>query len=292
MPGMNRREHPFLLLLAAALLWSLGGVLIKLIPWSALTLAGMRSLVALVVFILWDRGWKVRWSLPMLLGAVCYAATLISFVGATKLTSAANAILLQYTAPVHIALFGAWFLGEKIRKRDMATIVLVLGGMTLFFLDHLTLSGRWGNLVGIFSGITFAWMILFLRRQKDARPLDTVILGNLLVVLTTLPFWKGIDTHPGHWGGILVLGALQIALPYRLYTRAICQVRAIEAILVPTLEPLLNPLWVFLFVGEQPGTWAFLGGAVVLGSVLGHQLWPAKHTRKSGLPPPGSPSLS
>ena len=278
---MQSHTRSLLQMTAAAALWSIGGVLIKGISWPALTLAGMRSLVALVFFLIWRGGWKVRYSPTMLLGALAYALTLISFVSATKLTTAANAILLQYTAPIYVALFGIWFLKEKIHRHDLLTMVLVIAGMALFFLDKLSTSGTLGNLIAIFSGVSFAWLVLLLRKQKDASPIDTVILGNLLVVLICLPFYGGLDSRPGNWIGIVVMGVLQIAVPYILFTQAIRHVRAIEAILVPTLEPILNPVWVFLFLGERPGHWALIGGVIVIASLLLHQLIAAKQARAS-----------
>jgi len=268
----NNHFRAFLFLLLAAALWSMGGVFIKGITWSPLTLAGMRSLIAVLGLLLWRRTWRVRFSRIMVMGAVVYAATLISFVTATKLTTAANAILLQYTAPVYVVLFGAWFLGEHLQRRDIVTTIVVLLGMGLFFLDQLSASGFLGNLVAIFSGLCFGWLVLLLRKQKDANPMDTVFLGNLLVVLLTCPFFGSLDLKAANWIGITIMGLLQIALPYILYTAAIRHVRAIEAILVPTLEPILNPVWVFLFLGETPGFYALLGGLVVVGSILVHQM--------------------
>jgi drug/metabolite transporter (DMT)-like permease len=273
-PGATMKPHirAFLYLLMAAALWSLGGVLIKGIPWPALTLAGIRSLVALCFFILYRRGWKIRFTPVMVAGALAYALTLISFVAATKMTTAANAILLQYTAPVYVALFGIWFLKETVNWTDIGTMGIVLGGMGLFFLDKLSTTGFLGNLIAIFSGLCFGWLVLLLRKQKEGTPLDTVILGNLLVVLFCLPFMTRLDARPAHWIGIIILGVLQIAVAYILYTLAIREVRAIEAVLITTLEPILNPIWVFLFLGEKPGQWALLGGSLVVGAILLHQL--------------------
>lgn len=278
---MKTHTRAFIYLLLAATLWSLGGVLIKGIPWPALTLAGVRSLVAFIFFILIRRGWKIRFTAVMCFGALAYAATLISFVLATKMTTAANAILLQYTAPVYVAIFSVWFLKENVQRSDIAIMALVLGGMGLFFLDKLSTTGLVGNLVAIFSGLCFGWLVLLLRKQKAGTPLDTVILGNLLVVLFCLPFLNQIDAHPAHWIGIIILGVLQIAVAYILYTLAIREVRAIEAILITTLEPILNPTWVFLFLGERPGHWALLGGSLVIGAILLHQFLSSRKPVKS-----------
>jgi len=277
---VNQYNKAFFFLILTAILWSTGGIFIKSISWDSQTLAGMRSLVAAIALLSWRRTWRVRFSWIMFMGAICYAFTLISFVAATKLTTAANAILLQYTAPVYIAAFGAWFLKENFHLRDFLTMGLVLTGMVLFFFDKLSTFGTLGNLIAIFSGICFGWLILFLRKQKEARPLDTIYLGNILVVLFTLPFMRDIAIQPGNWTLITIMGGFQIALPYILYASAIRHIRAIEVILITALEPILNPLWVFIFVGERPGPWAIFGGLIVMGSILMHQIIGKTHFPK------------
>ena len=263
------------LLIVAALLWSLGGLLIKTVEWPALAVSGGRGLIAGVFLLLTHRGLRFRPSKDLFLGAFAYAACTLSFVAATKMTTAANAILLQYTAPVWIALFGAWFLGEKATRVDWLTIIVVLGGMLLFFADSgLVLGNTLGNLMAIFSGLAFALMTMALRRQKDGAPVESIIVGNFIGFFVGLPSMVSSPAPSAlGWGALVVLGIVQLGCSYWLYARAIRSVTALEAVLVPVIEPLLNPVWVFLVRAEQPSAWALVGGAVVLGAVTTRSLF-------------------
>jgi drug/metabolite transporter (DMT)-like permease len=256
------------LLTATAVLWSFGGVLIKSVPWNPLAIAGVRSLIALPVLLAAARRNPLPRSGDEAWGAAAYALTVISFVSATKLTTAANAILLQYTAPVWVVLFGRLLLGERVKRFDLAAIAVTFCGMGLFFMDRLSLSGAGGNALAILSGLAFALLAVFLRRQKNASPVSSVLLGNLLTAAIGLPFAGPPWPDAAGWAALLLLGVFQIGLSYVLYTAAIRHVPALEAILILFVEPVLNPVWVFLVLGETPGPWAFAGGAVVIGAVL------------------------
>ena len=237
-------------------------------PWPGLAVAAGRGLIAAAFLIATHRGLRFHGSAPQLLGALGYAGCTILFVQATKLTTAANAILLQYTAPIWIALFGAWLLGERASRLDWVTIVTVLGGMTLFFGDSLELEHVAGNLVGVASGVAFAGMTLALRRQKDGSPVESIILGNILAGLIGLPWLlQAPPLPPAGWAALLTLGLVQLGCSYWLYARAIRRVTALEAVLIPVMEPILNPLWVLLVMGERPGPLALAGGLIVLGGV-------------------------
>ncbi len=256
-------------MLVAAILWSSGGLLIKLVFWNPVAIAGSRSLIAVVVLLLFFRGSHLSWSFSQMGGAVAYAVTVTLFVTATKLTTAANAILLQYTAPIYVAFLSIWFLGERVQWFDWATIILVIGGMVLFFFDRLTTGNLLGNGLAILSGVSFSFLVLFLRKQKDESPLGSIILGNILTGIIGLPFMLGSMPDPLSWVGIVLLGVVQLGLSYVLYSEAIKHVTAIEATLVPGIEPILNPIWVFLILGEVPGNWALAGGGIVFVSVTG-----------------------
>ncbi|MEW6335069.1 MAG: DMT family transporter [Thermodesulfobacteriota bacterium] len=265
---MDHRGRAVLLLAATAVLWSLGGVLIKWVSLHPLAVAGFRSAIALPVLLTFFRRRTVDFSLPQLLGGVSYAATVILFVYATKLTTAGNAILLQYTAPVYVALFSGWLLDEKIRWFDWAAIAAVLFGMLLFFLDELGTGGLYGNLLAVLSGFTFAALVLCLRIQKETSPAGSVILGNLLTALVCLPWMADASPGVSDWIGLLCLGVFQLGLSYVCYAVAIKRVTAIEGILIPVFEPILNPVWTYLFVGERIGSWGLLGGFLVILSIL------------------------
>jgi drug/metabolite transporter (DMT)-like permease len=254
-------------LIATAILWSSAGLLIKMISWNPIAIAGMRSAIATLVLLVFLRRPHLTWSSAQIGGAVAFAATVILFVLANKLTTAANAILLQYTSPIFVALLGAWFLGERATRLDWTTIFVVIGGMTLFFLDDLTTGGLWGNVCAVASGVTFACFVLFMRKQKNDSPLESVFLGNILTALIGLPFMFQAMPSPSSWVGLVLSGVLQLGLSHVLYATAIKHVTALEAILIAVVEPILNPVWVLLVMGETPGPWALLGGFVVLASV-------------------------
>lgn len=254
-------------LIATTILWSLGGLLIKWISWNPIAIAGMRSAIATLVLLAALRRPHLTWSSAQIGGAIAYTVTVILFIVANKLTTAANAILLQYTSPIYVALFGAWFLGERATRLDLIAVFVVMGGMVLFFLDELTIGGFWGNVCAILSGVTFACFILLLRKQKNDSPLESIMLGNILTALVGIPFMFRAMPSAHSWAGLILLGVFQTGLSYVLYSTAIKHLAAVEAILIQTLEALLNPLWVFLLIREAPGPWAFLGGFIVLVSV-------------------------
>ena len=259
-----------LLLVGAALCWSFGGVLIKYVAatWPGLAVSGGRGLVAAVFLALTNRGLRFHFSRAQTLGAIGYAACTITFCTATTLTSAANAILLQYTAPVWVALLGAWLLHEPATRADWLTIAAALGGMALFFKDSLALGHLTGDLLGATSGFAFAAMTVALRKQKDSSAVESIILGNLIAFVVGLPWIVSAPAlPPSGWIALLLLGSVQLGVSYWLYARAIRHVTALEAVLIPIIEPILNPLWVLLLMGETPSQWALIGGAIVLVAV-------------------------
>ncbi|MEP6821866.1 MAG: DMT family transporter [Chthoniobacterales bacterium] len=260
---------PFLLLLAA-LCWSLGGVLIKSIDWPPMAVAGARSAIAIPLMLAFVGRPKFTFSVAQIGGAVGYALTVVLFVFATRMTTAANAIFLQYTAPIYVAIIGRWYLNERALRIDLLVIAVALGGIALFFMDRLTVSGFWGNIVALGSGLAFASVAIFLRKEKAASPVTAIILGNIIVAVAGAPSMLGAPSlGAGDGWRLLVLGTVQLGLPYVLYGIAIKQVTALEATLIPLLEPVLNPLWVMLALGERPGPWAIVGAALVLAAVLG-----------------------
>ncbi len=263
-----------LLLLITAVLWSLGGVLIKSVHWHPLAIAGSRAGIAAMVIYLYmvfveKRQPHFHWSRYQIGGALCYAATVSLYVSANAFTTNANAIVLQYTAPVYIALFGAWFLHEKVRRADIITTIVVMAGIALFFFDKLNADGIFGIVLALLSGVSMGWMVLFLRRQKEGSSIESMLLGNLLTVLLGLPF---IITNPAPdaegLSYIAILGVVQIGIPYILYSIALRRATALEGVLLTMLEPVLSPLWVMLVIHETPGTLSFIGGVIVINVVL------------------------
>jgi drug/metabolite transporter (DMT)-like permease len=255
-------------LLIAALLWSLAGVLIKGIAWPPLAVAGGRGVIAALFLLGTTRGLKFTWSRVQVGAAVAYASCTVTFVIANKLTTAANAILLQYTAPVWVALLGAWLLHERPTRADWLAIVAAFAGMGLFFANELRLVSVVGNLVGVLSGVSFGLMAILMRKQKAGSAVESIILGNLLAFVIGLPAMVSAPVLSGRgWLLLFVLGVVQLGVSYRFYARAIKHVTALEAVLIPVIEPILNPVWVLLFFSERPGPLALVGGVIVLGAV-------------------------
>ena len=263
------RKNAIVLLLVAGSMWSLGGLLIKSIPWHPLAISGMRGGIAAIVIYAFSKDKKIIITFDKILSACFYTLVVTLFVISNKLTTAGNAILLQYTAPVYVALFGYMFLGEKSNLIDWVTIFIMLGGLALFFLDDLSFDGYLGNALAILSGMSFAALTISLRKQKDNNPSDCILLGNILTLIIGLPVIISETSFNLHSTIlILVLGIIQLGVPYIFYTTAIKHVTALDAIIFPVIEPILNPILVFFILGEALGPWAFLGGSLVLGSVV------------------------
>jgi drug/metabolite transporter (DMT)-like permease len=279
--------------LAAAVAWSAGGLGVKLIDAPALAIAGFRSLFAITVLggalVVHARttradlaaALRVLLTNPLVWGAAAgYALMVVCFVLAAKLTTAANAILLQYTAPIYVALLSWPLLRERLRVWDWVAVAGTILGMTLFFADKVSsTSGQLGNLVAVASSFGFASLPLQLRfaqhrlEGEGARgvrlvamlPLVATLLGNVIAVLVCVPW---MVSHPPHtavaWGILVSLGTLQLGLAYVLYGAGVRRLRAVESTLLCTLEPILNPIWVFLGTGERPSASAITGGAIIV----------------------------
>jgi drug/metabolite transporter (DMT)-like permease len=246
----RRRAIAFLLL--TALLWSTGGLFVKLLHWHPLSIFSARGIVASVVFLIWLRRVPLRITPFLAVGAAGYMGAQFFFILSTRLTTAANAIFLQYTAPIYVLIFGVWFLRERPRRIDWITMVVIFAGMMLFFGEDLTFEGLYGNLAAILSGVALAVMIVCTRAQKDSHPAQIFLIGSCLGGLIGLPSvlqetWSLTDIAI-----IAYLGVFQTGLAAALYSIAIRQVPALESNLILMLEPVLNPLWVFLVIGESP----------------------------------------
>lgn len=303
-PAPSGRTTGFVMVLGAALSWSLAGIGIKSVPLPGLAIVGLRSLLALPVFVvvLWLRAGR---SLPDVLrlgfgrpitwlASACYAWTMLSFVLAAKLTTAANAILLQYTAPIYVVLLSWPLLGERIGVADVVAVLGCFLGIAWFFVDQLSTSGLYGNLLALSSGAGLGLLPLLLRRTErplpshDARsrellpfvPTLVLLLGNVFAVLAGL---TAIHSHPvphlTAWLWLTVLGVVQIALAYLLYAAAVRRLRPVECLMVASLEPILNPVWVALGTGELPSRAAIYGGLLILASVTGHGIYSALRPR-------------
>jgi drug/metabolite transporter (DMT)-like permease len=289
---MSEQKHlhfpPAVYVLLAVILWSTGGLFIKLTTLDSFAVNCGRSLFAAIVVAVFTYKKGLKLDLFTLFTSFLYAGTLSCFVYATKNTTAANAIFLQYTAPIYILILAPFVLKEKFRYSDLATVILCIGGMSLFFFDNRDTSTApnvfWGNVVALISGVFFGLYILLLRHPASLRnnPAVSVFYGNILVVLIMLPFL--FASPPASIGGtdlaaLLFLGIFQIGLSYILFTTGMAAgVRSMDASIIGFIEPLFNPVWVFLFLGEKPSALAVVGGVIIILTVAFHTL---RHTRNA-----------
>ena len=258
-----------------AVLWSTSGLFIKLIDWHPVVIAGMRSLTAVLfmtaVRFLSPGRRREPFNLRYLWGGgIAYSATMLSFCIANKLTTSANAILIQHSAPVWAAILGWTLAKEKPRPVNWISLAMVMGGLCLFFKDGLGGGSFNGNMVALFSGICFAANSVFLRIQKKGNPADSMLLAHILTAAASIPF---LFTHPPSFtintaAAILFMGIVQIGLASILFAYGIQRIIAVKAMLTTAVEPVLNPVWVFLIIGEKPAVTAVAGGLIIITAVL------------------------
>jgi drug/metabolite transporter, DME family len=267
------RRTGLLYIVVAALLWSTGGIGIKAVADSALKITFYRSIFAAVtLFIIFRRDVRLKWSPAFVAAIISYGACLTSFVIATKWTTAANAIFLQYAGVIWVLLLSPVVLREPMRRRDVIAILVALGGMALFFVGKFEARGMAGNAMALLSSVFFATMILALRREHDASR-AAVTWGNVGLTLALLPFVANdLALTPKSFFALLFLGVFQIGLAYAFFVRGLKHVTATEASLTGMLEPVANPIWVLLFLGERPSVFAMAGGAIVLAAIAWHSM--------------------
>jgi drug/metabolite transporter (DMT)-like permease len=273
----SRASRSLLLVFSAVLIWSTGGLFIKLTELNAYEVTFFRSLFAglTVTLVTYREGLKLN--LFGVFTSVIYALLLFLFVWATKKTSAANAIFLQYTAPVYILLLGPLLIGEKFRFRDLFVVVVVLAGMALFFVGKLEINEYEGNIAALISGLFLGLYLLLLKHPaaKGFNPAIAVIYGNFLLALLNAS--SGIPAVTkmilADWLSVIYLGVIQIGISYVLFIKGVQGgTRPLDASLIGFFEPLLNPVWVFLFIGEKPSGWAIIGGLTIITAVALHTL--------------------
>jgi len=274
---------PIALVLLAVLLWSTGGLFIKGNSLDAFTVNLGRSFFAAITVAIFTYRKGLKLNRFTLLTSFLYAGTLSFFVYANKTTTAANAIFLQYTAPIYILILAPFILKEKFRASDLITVIVCLAGMSLFFLETPGAENRLatdiftGNVAALVSGVFFGLYFILLRHPRsleNENPALSVFYGNIIIVFLMLPF---IFNNPptqistNDVLAILFLGIFQIGIAYVLFTKGIAEgVRSLDASIIGFIEPLLNPIWVFLILGERPSRWAIFGGAIIIAAVAAH----------------------
>ncbi|MCB9146665.1 MAG: DMT family transporter [Anaerolineales bacterium] len=268
MDSLLERRKAILYLAITAILWSTSGVFVKILDWQPVAILAGRSFFAAIVFLIYLRRIPTRFGLWQLLAASMFILTQFLFITSTKMTTAANSIFLQYTMPIYVVLLAYWFLGEKPTRTDWLAMLVIFIGLTLFFGDELSTEGFYGNLLAILSGVTGAIMMVSFRAQKDGNPAESNLLAFLVTATFGFPF---IMKETWTVNSILILaflGIVQIGFAFIFFTKGIKHIPALEANLIGMLEPVLNPIWVFLFYGESMGRFAMIGGIVVLSGVI------------------------
>lgn len=269
---------------AAAVLWSLAGLFIKVLDWPPLTIAGFRSLIAFAVILIYLKRPHLHWSFPQVAAALANATTMILFVAANKSTTSANAILLQYVGPIFTAFIAAVLLKERVRLEHAVAFLFVAAGMAAMFLDKIGGGRLSGNILAVLSGLTFSFYFVFMRMQKDGSPLESILLSHGLTALIGIGaslFMPAPRVTWGALGAVAVLGTVQVGLSAILFAYAIKRISAVSANLVAVIEPICNPLWVFLALGEAPGLRAVGGGVIILVAVTAASLINARRSSSS-----------
>jgi len=263
------------LILLAAILWSLAGVFIKFLDLHPLAIVMYRSFFASLVFLPFLKRSDLRLSAPVWVSVLTYTAAISAFVSANKLTTAANAIVLQYTAPVFVYLFSWWVLGEKISKLNGAALAIAMIGVAIIALDSAGEPQMIGVLLALLSGVLFAAFMLNLQRTGDISPVYLTWMNNLVCALLLLPFVTGnLAITIDQIAILAVMGAVQLGLPYFLFSKGLRFISLQEASLIALIEPVLNPLWVALVVGEIPATATLVGGGMILLGLGVRYVWP------------------
>ena len=275
---MRSEKKGFLYMIAASICWSFGGLCIQYIPWDAMSIIGIRAVLAAIVFAVYRKSVKVRFTKGNILSAVCLALTTLLFVFANKLTTAAAAILLQFCAPIFIILIEFIFYKKKPKASELLAVCSTIFGMLLFFMGKLEDGNALGNLLAIASGLAFAGVFVC-NKRPDTTPDQSLFLGFIINAVAGLPFaFFGVTADPLAWGAILFLGIVQVGLAYVFFSVGIKRTPALLACLITAIEPVLNPIWVAIATGEIPGVFTIAGGTVIFLTVVIYNVW---HERRA-----------
>ena len=268
MSQLNEHQKGLLAVLAAAMLWSTGGMFIKLVTLNAIQISFFRSFFAAIVFAILFRKTVFYANGFTFINAFTYAAVLVLFVISTKMTTAANAIFLQYTAPIYVLIFEPIINKTHYEKINIITIIICFLGMILFFMGELSPGHLTGNLLALLSGVAFAAFLLGMRKNKNEYQFSAIFYGNIILMLFCFPSLFDIRILSlSDFGMVSYLGIFQIGIAYAIFSYGLKRVYAIEASLISMIEPVLNPVWVFLSYKEIPSFMAIIGGIIIITAI-------------------------
>ena len=288
----KRKRRAMLLMVITAVMWSMGGIFIKLISWSPFLIAGVRSAISgsvMALFML-QQGIRFRWNRHSFGAGIGLSFSATLFTIANKLTTAANAIVLQYTAPIFILVLSAMLLRQKLVRREITVVAITMIGMVLFFFDQLSPGNILGNILGILAGIFLALMFVMVGAGGDDDPtrMSGILIAHCMTAVIGIPI--GFAATAGLLPGgsfaaigpsgaatvsplgleilyVVILGVFQLGIPYVLYAIASKDCSPLACSLIGMLEPLLNPVWVAIFIGEMPGMYALIGACIIIATV-------------------------
>lgn len=282
----DSKNQAIIYMLLCSVLWSTAGILIKFLPWNPMVIAGMRSLISAGVYLLYMRYEKIEFQVnkDSILSGIALMCTFVFFVAANKFTTSANAIVLQYSAPIFILILSALFYRQKFRPGDIITVAATSVGISLFFLDKLSGGYLLGNLLALTAGLSFASMFVLTGHAADDHSRSSgILLGHLFTSVVGIPFvfFSPTPFTPSTIAVIFAMGIFQLGIPYILYGLAVRKCSPLACSLISAVEPLLNPVWVFLYIGEVPSLFALIGGAIVISAVVAWSIWSSKAENKT-----------
>ncbi|MCW9094912.1 MAG: DMT family transporter [Ignavibacteriaceae bacterium] len=265
MKNLSEHQKGILFVLTAGLLWSSGGLFIKLISLPAMQLAFFRCSIAAITFGIIFRKRILLINKLTLINSAFYAAILITFVIATKITTAANAIFLQSTAPIYVLIFEPIFNKTKYERINIITVAVCMVGMLLFFVGKIEPGHLEGNIIALFSGIAFAAFFLGMKKNDPKFQSSSIFYGNILVAIISFPFMFSLETlTTSDLWMVTFLGVFQIAIAYAFFSAGLKRIYAVEASIISMIEPVLNPVWVLIGYGEMPTLFAAIGGGIII----------------------------
>lgn len=289
---MKDRHKGAVLMAITAVMWSIGGVLVKFIPWHPVTIVGFRALITVGIIGLYMKIVKMRivFTKRSITIGVILCANAFCYIIATKLTTAANAVVLQFTTPIYLLIYQAVFKKQKLRVADILVVVFTLGGISLFFIEQVGGGSLLGNCVALLSGMVFAGLLVTTAGVTEEVRLSGLFYGDIFAAIIGVPTYFVFDsptTSPVILA-VLILGVFQLGIPYIIYSKAAKLATPLTCSLISALEPLCNPIWVYLFIGENPGYWALIGGSIVIASVTIWCIWDGKQKEALELADEGS----
>jgi drug/metabolite transporter (DMT)-like permease len=281
MKNLSEHQKGILFVFIAGLLWSTGGLFIKLISLPAMQLAFFRCIIAAITFGILFRKRILLFNKLTFVNSAFYAAILITFVIATKTTTAANAIFLQSTAPIYVLIFEPIFNKTKYERINIITVAVCVLGMLLFFVGKLEPGHLEGNIIALLSGIAFASFFLGMKKNDPKYQHSSIFYGNILVAIISIPFLFSIEVlTTNDFMMLSFLGVFQIAIAYAFFSSGLKRIFAVEASIIALIEPVLNPVWVFIGYGESPSLTAIIGGLIILGAIVVRSLMTQTSTLK------------